>query len=269
MAFAVSAAAETGLRRPLIDAWKLVPPPQPELADRKTGLPRQHLFCHRGQLVGNAYLNETIIPALCQKASVPAGDSRGALTSHRAQRPRPPHPRRSAAMARPQAPGQHPLLRQDPPADPDRRLARRPTTSPATSAPSKSSSTATASSPEPPPTANSRGSTTTSATASAATTSSPNAPTAWPAPAAPSTSPKSPPRASSSPSRKESTPCSNSSTSPTTSARHSKATATPSRPSPSTWPTSPPPPPYAQRARDQQRLRPPHLAHGHRTATCR
>lgn len=69
----------------LIDAWKLVRPPQPDLADRKTGLPRQHLFCHRGQLVGNAYLNENIIPALCQKAGVPAEDSRGALTSHRAR----------------------------------------------------------------------------------------------------------------------------------------------------------------------------------------
>ncbi|MGP9017669.1 tyrosine-type recombinase/integrase [Streptomyces sp. BR1] len=69
----------------LIDAWKLVRPPQPDLADRKTSLPRQHLFCHRGQLVGNAYLNETIIPALCQKAGVPAEDSRGALTSHRAR----------------------------------------------------------------------------------------------------------------------------------------------------------------------------------------
>lgn len=69
----------------LIDAWKLVRPPQPDLADRKTGLPRQHLFCHRGQLVGNTYLNENIIPALCQKAGVPTEDSRGALTSHRAR----------------------------------------------------------------------------------------------------------------------------------------------------------------------------------------
>ncbi|MER7720711.1 tyrosine-type recombinase/integrase [Streptomyces flaveolus] len=69
----------------LIDAWKLVRSPQPDLADRKTGLPRQHLFCHRGQLVGNAYLNDNIIPALCQKAGIPAEDSRGALTSHRAR----------------------------------------------------------------------------------------------------------------------------------------------------------------------------------------
>lgn len=42
-------------------------------------------FCHRGQLVGNAYLNDNIIPALCQKAGIPAEDSRGALTSHRAR----------------------------------------------------------------------------------------------------------------------------------------------------------------------------------------
>lgn len=35
--------------------------------------------------MGNAYLNENIIPALCQKAGIPTEDSRGALTSHRAR----------------------------------------------------------------------------------------------------------------------------------------------------------------------------------------
>lgn len=69
----------------LIDAWKLIRPPQPDLIDRKTGQKRQHLFCHRGQLVGKDYLNKNILPALCRKSGVPQTDSRGALTSHRAR----------------------------------------------------------------------------------------------------------------------------------------------------------------------------------------
>lgn len=69
----------------LIDAWKQVRPAQPDLADRKTGQRRQHLFCHRGQLVGDAYLNTTLISLLCRKAGIPEADSRGALTGHRAR----------------------------------------------------------------------------------------------------------------------------------------------------------------------------------------
>ena len=52
----------------LIEAWKLVRPRQPDLLDPKTGRVRQHLFCHHGRLVGHAYLNERLIPALCRKA---------------------------------------------------------------------------------------------------------------------------------------------------------------------------------------------------------
>ncbi|MGV9976546.1 tyrosine-type recombinase/integrase [Micromonospora wenchangensis] len=69
----------------LIEAWKLVRPPQPLIPDRKTGQPKEHLFCHRGLLIGRAYLNDYIIPALCRKAGIPESDSRGALTSHRAR----------------------------------------------------------------------------------------------------------------------------------------------------------------------------------------
>ena len=69
----------------LIDAWKLIRPPQPDLIDSKTGRKRQHLFCHRGQLVGKDYLNHNILPVLCRKSGVPQTDSRGALTSHRAR----------------------------------------------------------------------------------------------------------------------------------------------------------------------------------------
>ncbi len=69
----------------LIEAWKLVRPPQPDLEDRKTGQCRQHLFCYRGQGIGKDYLNKKLIPALCRKANIPEADSRGALTSHRAR----------------------------------------------------------------------------------------------------------------------------------------------------------------------------------------
>ncbi|WP_051854740.1 hypothetical protein [Streptomyces sp. NRRL B-1347] len=66
----------------LIDAGKLIRPPQPDLADRETGEKRQHLFCHRGH---KGYLNHNILPALCRKFGVPQTDSRGALTRHRAR----------------------------------------------------------------------------------------------------------------------------------------------------------------------------------------
>ncbi|MEU5992812.1 tyrosine-type recombinase/integrase [Spirillospora sp. NPDC047418] len=69
----------------VIEAWKLVRSPQPDIIDRKTGQKRQHLFCYRGQLTGRAYLNNHILPALCRKAGIPEADSRGALTSHRAR----------------------------------------------------------------------------------------------------------------------------------------------------------------------------------------
>lgn len=69
----------------LVDAWKLVRSPQPDIEDRKTHQRRQHLFCHRGQLLGSTYLNKVVLPILCAKAGIPESDSRGALTSHRAR----------------------------------------------------------------------------------------------------------------------------------------------------------------------------------------
>lgn len=69
----------------LIDAWKHVRPPQPKIVDRKTGEHREFLFCVRGAQIGRAYLNDTVLPALCRKAGIPESDSRGALTSHRAR----------------------------------------------------------------------------------------------------------------------------------------------------------------------------------------
>ncbi|WP_201791351.1 tyrosine-type recombinase/integrase [Aeromicrobium sp. PE09-221] len=69
----------------LIETWQAVRGEQPDLMDRKTGRYRQHLFCVRGQLVSQTYLNDKLIPILCAKASIPEADSRGALTSHRAR----------------------------------------------------------------------------------------------------------------------------------------------------------------------------------------
>lgn len=69
----------------LIDAWKHVRPSQPKIVDRKTGEHREFLFCVRGEQIGRAYLNDTVLPALCRKAGIPESDSRGALTSHRAR----------------------------------------------------------------------------------------------------------------------------------------------------------------------------------------
>jgi len=69
----------------LVEAWQAVRPPQPDIEDRKTRQRRQHLFCHRGQLIGLTYLNTKVIPVLCAKAGIPEADSRGALTSHRAR----------------------------------------------------------------------------------------------------------------------------------------------------------------------------------------
>ena len=53
--------------------------------DRKTGEHHEFLFCVRGAQIGKAYLNDTVLPALCRKAGIPESDSRGALTSHRAR----------------------------------------------------------------------------------------------------------------------------------------------------------------------------------------
>ncbi|WP_460533616.1 tyrosine-type recombinase/integrase, partial [Flindersiella endophytica] len=181
----------------LINAWKHVRPAQPLLEDRKTGQRREFLFCYRAQLIGKGYVNDTVLPALCGKAGIPESDSRGALTSHRAR----------ATIATQLLNAPEPLSLADlkewlgtsttPAPGTTRRSCNancrpptaRPTTSPATCAPSRYSSTGRPSCPAPRPAASSRGSTTTSATGTAPTTSSPHAHTGSPAPTARSTSP--------------------------------------------------------------------------------
>jgi integrase len=68
-----------------IEAWQTVRPAQPAALDRKTGERVDLLFAVRAQPVARTYINQTIIPALCAKAGVPASDVRGKITSHRAR----------------------------------------------------------------------------------------------------------------------------------------------------------------------------------------
>jgi integrase len=68
-----------------VEAWQAARPAQSPTVDRKTGERVHVLFAVRTQPVARTYLNQTIIPALCAKAGVPASDVRGKITSHRAR----------------------------------------------------------------------------------------------------------------------------------------------------------------------------------------
>ncbi|WP_327116426.1 tyrosine-type recombinase/integrase [Nocardia sp. NBC_01730] len=68
-----------------IQAWQTLRPDQPKRLDRKTSERVDMLFAVRAQPVAKAYINHTIIPALCGKAGVPTTDVRGTITSHRAR----------------------------------------------------------------------------------------------------------------------------------------------------------------------------------------
>ena len=75
---------EEPLLRTLL-AWQAVRPTQPMLKDATTGRMVHHVFCFRGRRVGHGILNYVIIPILLRKAGLPASDSRGVITSHRAR----------------------------------------------------------------------------------------------------------------------------------------------------------------------------------------
>ncbi|HET9080087.1 MAG TPA: site-specific integrase [Trebonia sp.] len=68
-----------------IEAWQAERPQQPAILDRKTSERVHMLFAVRAQPVARTFINQTVIPALCAKASVPANDVRGKITSHRAR----------------------------------------------------------------------------------------------------------------------------------------------------------------------------------------
>jgi integrase len=68
-----------------IAAWESVRPQGITLPDPKTGEYVEFLFLIRLTPIGPYYLNDTLIPALCNKAGVPTADVRGNITSHRAR----------------------------------------------------------------------------------------------------------------------------------------------------------------------------------------
>jgi integrase len=68
-----------------IALWQRGRPDQPVMADPKTSELVHFLFLYRGRRIGQAYVNEVIIPSLCRKAGIPTRDSRGNITSHRAR----------------------------------------------------------------------------------------------------------------------------------------------------------------------------------------
>jgi len=68
-----------------IGNWEAVRPKQPARLDKKTGELVEFLFSYRTRRVSARYLNQVVIPALCNKAGVPRRDARGAITSHRAR----------------------------------------------------------------------------------------------------------------------------------------------------------------------------------------
>jgi integrase len=68
-----------------LETWEAVRPVQPPLPDHRTGERVALLFCYRAKRVARAYLNLTLIPALCRKAGIPRADARGPITSHRAR----------------------------------------------------------------------------------------------------------------------------------------------------------------------------------------
>jgi len=73
-------------------AWQAVRPKHQALVpDRKTGKPTEYVFQYRDKLVGKEFLNDSLIPLLCQAARLtdeqgkPYRDAVGSITSHRAR----------------------------------------------------------------------------------------------------------------------------------------------------------------------------------------
>ncbi len=73
-------------------AWKAIRPQnQSPLEDRKTGERTAYLFQYRGRMIGEAFINESLIPLLCKAAGLTDGEGKpykdaiGPITSHRAR----------------------------------------------------------------------------------------------------------------------------------------------------------------------------------------
>lgn len=68
-----------------INLWQASRPDSLPMLDPKTGEKVQYLFVCRGRRVSKHYINNALIPLLCQKAGIPAEDAKGSITSHRAR----------------------------------------------------------------------------------------------------------------------------------------------------------------------------------------
>ncbi len=68
-----------------IEEWEKVRPDQPPRIDPKTGEVVHYLFSFRNRAISKAYINRSLIPALCRKVGIPQSDARGRITSHRAR----------------------------------------------------------------------------------------------------------------------------------------------------------------------------------------
>jgi len=68
-----------------VRAWEAQRPEQPAALDEKTSELVNFLFMFRGHRIAGKYINNTLVPVLCNKAGMPTEDARGNITSHRAR----------------------------------------------------------------------------------------------------------------------------------------------------------------------------------------
>jgi integrase len=68
-----------------INTWEARRPRQPGQLDSKTNELVDFLFAYRGKQIAPSYINNVLIPLLCDRAGIPSSDERGTFTSHRAR----------------------------------------------------------------------------------------------------------------------------------------------------------------------------------------
>ncbi len=69
-----------------VEVWERVRPANQEaLEDPKTGRPTHYLFQCRNEMMGRAFLNDSVVPLLCTLAGVSRTDAVGRITPHRAR----------------------------------------------------------------------------------------------------------------------------------------------------------------------------------------
>ncbi len=67
-----------------IETWKQERPSnQRQILDRKDREFVDYLFCYQDTRVGYAFINESLIPVLCERAGVESADAKGRITGHR------------------------------------------------------------------------------------------------------------------------------------------------------------------------------------------